>query len=164
MDEQIDSWNVMVNGVTVGKIESAVLTKIDQDVMRDKRIWLAQGIELGRCVVRGLSCAAQLTPFAAFGFGLFTAASSPMWFNDQVKADAAALFMQTALLGASASLAAVIFGGCFGLIRFGYQNQFSKRKGHLMRLVLGVPADGEISATPIMDTALLRKENEGSHG
>ncbi|KAF0250639.1 MULTISPECIES: hypothetical protein [Pseudomonas] len=98
MDKQIDSWNVMVNGVTVGKIESAVLTKIDQDVMRDKRIWLAQGIELGCCVVRGLSCAAQLTPFAAFGFGLFTAASSPMWFNDQVKADAAALFMQTALL------------------------------------------------------------------
>lgn len=56
MDKQIDSWNVMVNGVTVGKIESAVLTKIDQNVMRDKRIWLAQGIELGCCVVRGLSC------------------------------------------------------------------------------------------------------------
>ena len=164
MDKQIASWDVMVNGVTVGKIESAIMTKIDQEVTRDKRVWLAQVIELGRCFGRGLSCAAQLTPFAAFGFGLFTAASSSMWFNDQVKADAAAFFMQTSLLGASASLAAVILGWCFGLIRFGYQNQFSKRKGHLMRLVLGVPADGKICAIQTMDTSLLRKGKEGSHG
>jgi hypothetical protein len=151
-------WNVSVNGVSVGQIDDTIMTRIDQEVRKDKRVWLSQSAEVCRCIYRAVTLSARLTPLATFGVGVLAALADAPEFNAQLAANAAGLFIQSVVLGASISTAAVFLSTVAGGTRFGYENKFSARKGHLMRLVLGVAATGEIFASRTVLTAPLRKE------
>ncbi|APC19435.1 hypothetical protein BLL42_27235 (plasmid) [Pseudomonas frederiksbergensis] len=138
-------WAVMVNGVTVGHLDSTQMDMLEEEVRGDKRLLAAQVIHVLVCIARGAIYSAQRTPLAMFAFTLVMAVQSPDDVNRQITDNAAAWFTANALISFVIAFFSVFFGALINAQKLGYQNQFKARKAELARKKLRVAADGDVS-------------------
>ncbi|MGK9420001.1 hypothetical protein ACSSUR_28195 [Pseudomonas cedrina] len=138
-------WNVSVNGISVGIISKQDMDKIYSSVRQDKRVWLAQGFQSVKAAINAVTAAFKLTPFALFGYAIVAAYVEPVKFNHELTTDPAQLFLVGTFISFVVSCFAMLFSAMFTDNMFGFRDQFAQKRARLMRVMLNVPADGEVS-------------------
>ncbi|WP_122393596.1 hypothetical protein [Pseudomonas savastanoi] len=136
---------VMVNGISVGGITSEQMTQIDTAVKQDKRLWIAQGVEVMRCAVRVVTNAIKYTPFTLFAWALMGTMQDPDGFNKIIANGPSEYFLTGAYFSFFIACIALIVEGLVTGKLFGFNNKFSERKAWLIRERLNVPAEGTVS-------------------
>lgn len=145
MNTQNSDWIVSVNGISVGGLTSEQMKQIAVAVKQDKRLWIAQGVEVMRCAVRVVTEAVKYTPFVLFSWALMGTMQDPDGFNKIIANGPAEIFLTGARYSFFIACTAVLLTGLITGKFYGFKNMFSNRKAWLIRERLNVPAEGVVS-------------------
>lgn len=135
-------WTVLINGVQVGRIEDSRYQWLIEQAHKDKRLYLAQAVEVVRYALRALCLFLKVTPLVLF-WSLLTFAL--------LRRDAfESLFPvgMTALLTSNVTplvlMAVALACGMSAALSGGIRNVFNDRRDELLRRYLKVAIPGEL--------------------
>lgn len=139
------NWEVIVNGVTVGSLTENELDQVDKHVQKDKRLYLAQFVNLIYIIWSAMTQAIHITPLALMTWAFGFACSDPEGFTTVITTNPAQLYIW-GVMGALGAAVLVVFASAgFGFTHLNYENKFNARKEQLIRNLLKVPAKGEMT-------------------
>ncbi|MDD1011604.1 hypothetical protein M5G27_29525 [Pseudomonas shahriarae] len=144
MENTPAKWVVSMNGVSVGELDGQQVDTLEEEVKRDKRLYLKQGLNIAASLVRGVATSVKLAPFILVVGATLFALDSPGRFNELLSENAAGLMVVSAYTSLLVGGMAVGLGTACGLLKLGYVNHFTDRKHLLIRRALGLAADGDI--------------------
>ncbi|POA78609.1 hypothetical protein [Pseudomonas sp. DP16D-R1] len=144
MENTPAKWVVSMNGVSVGELDGQQVENLEQEVKRDKRLYLKQGFNYAASMLRGVATVVQIAPFIMVVGATLFALDSPGRFNELLSENAAGLMVVSAYTSLLVGGMAVGLGTACGLLKLGIVNHFTNRKHLLIRRALGLAADGDI--------------------
>lgn len=139
------NWEVIVNGVTVGSLSENELDQVDKHVQQDKRLYLAQFVNLIYIIWSAMTQAIHITPLALMTWAFAFACSDPEGFATVITTNPAQLYILW-VMGAFGAAVLVVFSSAgFGFTHLNFENKFNARKEQLIRNLLKVPAKGDMT-------------------
>jgi hypothetical protein len=153
---------IYVNNIEVGSLPAYVYRKIVGEVRRDKRLYFAQAMNWIWVAIQIALSMLQYAPFTLVVFCIFGLSVGYDAMVDLVKISRTAppeevvRFMVTVFASAIAFNAIVLgFGLGSGSLRLGYTNHFDNTINRRVRMLLEVPAEGDL-------TVLIQSQEDGS--
>jgi hypothetical protein len=135
-------WTVLVNGVQVGRIEDSRYQWLIQQSRSDKRLYLAQAIEVLRYALRMFSLFIKAVPLFAFWALLGLGVYSPDTFGSLISHGLPA-FLSSSLTSVLMLIVGLLCG-IAPLLHGGVRNVFDDRRDELLRRYLKVAIPGEL--------------------
>ncbi|MQT91753.1 hypothetical protein [Pseudomonas helleri] len=148
---EAEKWEVIVNGVTVGSLSENELNQIDKHVQQDKRLYLAQFVNLIYIIWSAMSRAIHIAPLVVMTWAFGFACSDPEGFTTVITTNPAQVYIWAVLGALGASALAVFASAGFGFTRLNYENKFNARKEQLIRNLLKVPAKGDMALCKVVN-------------
>lgn len=135
-------WTVQVNGVQVGRIEDSRYQWLIEQAHKDKRLYLAQAVEVLKYALRMFSLSVRTVPLFAFwallGLGLLAPDDLQLLISRGLPA------LLSSPLTSVVMLAVGLSCGITTLLRGGMRNVFNNRRDELLRRYLKVAIPGEL--------------------
>ncbi|EPQ6932426.1 hypothetical protein ACUVZD_000069 [Pseudomonas aeruginosa] len=144
------NWEVQVNGVAVGHLNDADYAKLQQRVLHEPAVAVAQGKNFLKVAINIVSIYLTTIPLVFFWGSVLLLVISPESAQqvvaemaqatpEQLTAGLARTLQALAILLAMTGFVAPIFG-----LRFGHQDEYRKAVGELIRAHCKTPAEGKI--------------------
>ena len=146
---ETEKWEVIVNGVTVGSLSENELNQIDKQVQQDKRLYLAQFVNLIYIILSAMSRAIHIAPLVVMTWAFGFACSDPDGFTTVITTNPAHVYIWAVLAALGASALAVFASAGFGFTRLNYENKFNARKEQLIRNLLKIPVKGDMTLSKV---------------
>ncbi|WP_286788900.1 MULTISPECIES: hypothetical protein [unclassified Pseudomonas] len=135
-------WTVLINGVRVGRIEDSRYQWLIQQSRRDRRLYLAQAVEILKYALRMFTLFVMAVPLFAFwallGLGLLAPDDFQLLISRGLPALVASPLTSVVMLAVGLSC------GIATLLRGGVRNVFNDRRDELLRRYLKVAIPGEL--------------------
>ncbi len=138
-------WEVIINGVTVGSLSENELSQIDKAVQQDRRLYLAQFVNLIYIIWSAMNQAIHITPLALMTWAFGFACSDPEGFTTAITTNPAQIYIGWVIGALGAAVLVVFASAGFGFTHLNYENKFNARKEQLIRSLLKVPAKGDLT-------------------
>lgn len=135
-------WTVLVNGVRVGRIEDSRYQWLIQQSRRDRRLYLAQAVEVLKYTLRMFTLFFRAVPLFAFWALLSLGLLAPDDFQLLISRGLPALLSSP--LTSVVMVAVGLSCGIATLLRGGVRNVFNDRRDELLRRYLKVAIPGEL--------------------